>query len=175
MRTGSTTLARWLALELGYKLYSEPHCDIVEVDKPLDSEDNIVVKEIWHHIEGMVGLNDYIKGFDRVIGLVREDIRDCSISIVHFKDLDWKDKHNRYMINEEWIAQNEEEIQRLYSEIKDRNDKIQRICSFNVTYEGIYNTKEDLDRLCSYIGLKELKHSYLLGSEYKLRNNLKLI
>ena len=175
MRTGSTQLAKWLSLELGYKLYSEPHCDIVLVEGPTIGEKDIVVKEIYHHIENLDNLDEYIKSFDKVISLVRTDIRDCSIAIVHFLDLPWDKKHKAYNISDKWIVDNEINIQSLYSEIKDRNDKIVKLCKFGVTYSGVYTTKEDISRICNYLNLKDLKHSHLLGPMYKLRNNVKLV
>lgn len=170
MRCGSTQLSKWLSTELNYKWYNEPHNDVVETEQPQLGENNIVVKEIWHHIHQLPNFKKYISSFDKVIGLIRENIRECAISIQHFRYVSHDKKHSPYYINDEWIINNDSEIQRLYSEIIERNEEIRNNTPFLVTYEGIYESGNDKQKLIDYLAIKNITNFTLLNNDFRLRN-----
>jgi hypothetical protein len=43
------------------------------------------------------------------------------------------------------------------------------------TYEGIYHSKEDIQRIKDYIGIKNTNYEYLLDNKNRLRKKNKLI
>ena len=130
--------------------------------------DNIVVKYLITNIEEEIVI-DY-KNWDKIIGLTREDVRECAISLT--KSLETQEWRKGYNVSEEWVKENETTIQ-YYEEWA--NDKIQSINQIKeielmVTYEGIYNTKEDIQRVKDYIGITSTKYEHLLDNTNRLRN-----
>ena len=165
-RSGGYQLNEWLSLELGYRMIHEP----TKTNESTEG-DNIVVKYLITNIEEEIVI-DY-KNWDKIIGLTREDVRECAISLT--KSLETQEWRKGYNVSEEWVKENETTIQH-YEEWA--NDKIQSINQIKeielmVTYEGIYNTKEDIQRVKDYIGIISTKYEHLLDNTNRLRNRRK--
>ena len=89
---------------------------------------------------------DFIN-WDKIIGLTRIDVRECAIS--QTKAVQTNEWRGGYEVNNEWINQNETDIKHFEEWVNKQNDYLNTIkeIQLNVTYEGIYNTKEDIQRI----------------------------
>ena len=165
-RSGGYQLNEWLALELGYKMIHEP----IYNNKSIEGND-IVVKYNISEIENRTDID--LSNWDKIIGLMREDIRECSIS--HTKAVQRKEWRNGYEVSDEWIIENEIDIQHFEGWINNAINYINGISEIKlrVTYERIYNTKEDIQRIKDYIGITNTKYEHLLDNTNRLRNRNK--
>jgi hypothetical protein len=165
-RSGGYQLNEWLALELGYKMIHEP----IRTNESIEG-DNIVVKYLINEIENRNDID--FSNWDKIIGLTRTDVRECAISQTQA----WQTKKWRsgYEVSDEWIVENEIEIKHFEEWVNKRNDYLNGINEINlrVTYERIYNTKEDIQRIKDYIGITNTKYEHLLDSTNRLRNRSK--
>lgn len=167
-RSGGYQLNEWLALELGYKMIHEP------IITPQSIEgDNIVVKYL---ITEIIDRNDIdFTNWDKIIGLIRMDTYETAISqTVAQEQKKW---HDSYKISDEWIYNNIKLINESQKNIKSNIDYLKAIEEIKmlVSYESIYNTKEDIQRIKDYIGIKNRKYEYLLNNRNRLRKKNKLI
>lgn len=165
-RSGGHQLNEWLALELGYKMIHEPIWNKLDIN-----ENNIVVKYLINEIENRMDI-DFIN-WDKIIGLTRMDVRECAISQTKaVQTNEWRDG---YEVNSEWINQNETDIKHFEEWVNKRNDYLNTIkeIQLQVTYEKIYNTKEDIQRIKDYIGITKTKYEHLLDNTNRLRNRKK--
>jgi hypothetical protein len=163
-RSGGYQLNEWLAMELGYKMVHEPTKNNVHLNRS-----NIVVKYLIEEIEDDKMFD--LKKWDKIIGLVRMDYRECSISFVKAtKTNEW---HKPYQLSDEWISENKKEILDFENQVKELSEKLNRIKEIElfVTYEGIYNTKEDIQKIKNYVGITNARYEYLLDNSKRLRNN----
>ena len=166
-RSGGYQLNLWLSLELGYKMIHEPN----KINESTEG-DNIVVKHLITDIEGE-NVIDY-KKWDKIIGLIREDVRECSISqTVALQKNQWR---VGYEINDEWIKENETTIQYYEGWVNEKIKSVKEIKEIGimVTYESIYYTKEDIRKIKDYIGISNTKYEHLLDNTNRLRNKSKL-
>ena len=165
-RSGGYQLNQWLALELGYKMIHEP----IRTKQSIDG-DNIVVKYLINEIENRMNID--FTNWDKIIGLTRMDVGECAIS--QTKAVQTNEWRNGYDVNNEWINQNKIHIKHFEEQINNRIDCINKIkeIELSVTYERIYNTKEDIQRIKDYIGIKNTKYEHLLDSTNRLRNRNK--
>jgi hypothetical protein len=165
-RSGGYQLNEWLALELGYKMIHEP----IWNNKSIEGND-IVVKYNISEIENITDI-DFIN-WDKIIGLTRTDVRECSIS--HTKAVQRKEWRGGYEVSDEWIIENEIDIKHFEGWINNAIDYMNGIneIDLRVTYERIYNTKEDIQRIKDYIGIRNTKYEHLLDSTNRLRNRSK--
>jgi len=165
-RSGGYQLNEWLALELGYRMIHEPTGRNESV-----SGDNIVVKYLINEIENINNI-DYTK-WDKIIGLTREDVRECAIS--QTRAVQTKEWRNGYEVSDEWIKENEKDIKHFEEWANKGIDYLKTIKEIQllVTYEGIYNTKEDIQRIKDYIGITNTKYEHLLDNTNRLRNRSK--
>jgi len=165
-RSGGYQLNEWLALELGYKMIHEP----IRTNQSIEG-DNIVVKYLINEIENRMDI-DYIN-WDKIIGLTRLDIRECAIS--QTKAVQTNEWRSGYEVSNEWINENKIDINHFEEWVDKRSDYLNTIkeIQLNVTYEGIYNTKEDIQRIKDYIGISNTKYEHLLDSTNRLRNRSK--
>ena len=134
--------------------------------------DNIVVKHLITDIEKENDI-DY-KNWDKIIGLIREDVRECAISqTVAIQKDQWR---VGYEVSDEWIKENEITIQHYEGWVNDKIQAINQIkeISLMVTYEGIYYTKEDIKKIKDYIGISNTKYEHILDNTNRLRNKSKL-
>ena len=162
-RSGGYQLNEWLALELGYKMIHEPIRRNVSIDG-----DNIVVKYLVNEIENRNDI-DYTN-WDKIIGLIREDVRECAISLT--KAAQTKEWRKGYEVSDQWIKENEKDIKHFEEWISKRNDYINNIkeIQLRVTYERIYNAREDIQRIKDYIGITNTKYEHLLDNTNRLRD-----
>jgi hypothetical protein len=161
MRSGGYQLNEWLAKELGYEMIHEP----IRTNQSIEG-DNIVVK-------CLVGEMDIdLTKWDKIIGLTREDIWECAKSSVYAEQT--KKWHIRYEMTNKWIEDNKENIIKKESNIKNEINFIKELngIQLQVTYERIYNTKEDIERIKDYIGIKNTKYEYLLDNRNRLNRVL---
>ena len=168
-RSGGYQLNEWLALELGYKMIHEP----IHNNQSIEGN-NIVVKCVVNEIKNIMDID--LLNWDKIIGLTRTDIRECAISRTKAGQTnDVRKWHYPYEVSSEWIIQNEAEIkknERWASSGIDYINKLNEI-QLRVTYEGIYNTKEDIQRIKDYIGITNTKYEHLLDNTNRLRNRSK--
>ena len=165
-RSGGHQLNEWLALELGYKMIHEP----IRTNQSVEG-DNIVVKYLVNEIENKMDID--FTNWNKIIGLTRMDVRECAISQTRaVQTNEWR---VGYEVSGEWINQNETDIKHFEEWVNKRNDYLNKIkeIQLKVTYEGIYNTKEDIQRIKDYIGITNTKYEHLLDSTNRLRNRSK--
>lgn len=174
-RTGGNVFSKWLSVELNYKWIHEPFHnhfnEFNDIEKVLN-EDNIVVK---------VQINDWSKKytdtkfynfFDKIIGLTRNNLKETSISLL--KAFETKNFTKNYKIDDEWITENENKLNELMVDIEKDFNKIKNISdSLQITYEGIYETKNDIEKIMKYIHLNEMKYYDLINPKNRYRNNIK--
>ena len=165
-RSGGYQLNQWMALELNYKMIHEPIVNKLNING-----DNIVVKCLLNEIKNEKNFD--FKNWDKIIGLTRTDIRECAIS--HIKAVQTNEWRSGYILSDEWILNNIETINQNQGWIESGNNYISNIkeIQLNVTYEGIYNTKEDIQRIKDYIGITNTKYEHLLDNTNRLRNRNK--
>ena len=165
-RSGGYQLNEWLALELGYKMIHEP----IKTNQSIEG-DNIVVKYLINEIENR-NIIDY-ENWDKIIGLIREDVRECAISqTIAIQQSEWR---TGYEVSEEWIKENQKNIKDFEEWVINQIDYLKTIKEIQlmVTYERIYNTKEDIQRIKDYIGITNTKYEHLLDNTNRLRNRNK--
>jgi hypothetical protein len=165
-RSGGYQLNEWLTLELGYKMIHEPIWNKLDVNG-----DNIVVK---YNIGEIIKVSDIdLTNWDKIIGLTRNDTRECAIS--HIKSVQRNDWRRAYEVSDEWIKENEIDIKHFEGWANGGIDYINGIneIDLRVTYERIYNTKEDIQRIKDYIGITNTKYEHLLDNTNRLRNRNK--
>ena len=172
VRSGGHQLNEWLALELGYKMIHEP----VRTNQSVEG-DNIVVKYLINEIENRTDIKDKTKfdfnNWDKIIGLIRNDTMECTLSFVYAGQSN--KYHVGYEITNKYIEDNKENIIKVESIIKNEINIIKELnaIELQVTYEGIYNTKEDIQRIKDYIGITNTKYEHLLDNTNRLRNRRK--
>jgi len=162
-RSGGYQLNKWLSLELNYRMVHEP----IKTKESTEG-DNIVVKHLITDIEEGYVI-DYSK-WDKVIGLIRTNTNECAISqTMSLQKNQWR---VTYDVTDEWIKENETSIKYFEGWADDRIKSIKEIKEIGlmVTYEGIYNTKEDIDRIKNYIGINTVNYEHLLDNTNRLRN-----
>jgi hypothetical protein len=166
-RSGGYQLNQWLALELNCKMIHEPVNNKLNIDG-----DNIVVKCLINEIKNNMDID--FTNWDKIIGLTRKNTIECAIS--HAAAAERNEWRNGYEVTNEWILNNIETINKNQQGIVDQTDYINTIKQIGlmVTYEEIYDTKTDIDRIKKYIGLGDLKYHHLLDNTNRLRNRNKL-
>jgi hypothetical protein len=172
-RTGGNIFSKWLSSELSYKWIHEPfnpNHNMLDKIEHLFSLDNIVVKLITFEWEDYYNLNQITNKFDKIIGLTRDNLFDTAVSFV--KALETNNFTKRYNINDEWIENNRELINTHLNYIKILNDYTKKINnSLQITYEEIYNTKNDIKKVVKYLNMGELKYFDMLDNKNKYKNN----
>ena len=113
-RSGGMSLLNWLGRELGLNSYHEPFNNPI---KPLDilTLDNIIVKDFpFRIVEKGFNVGDVISKFDKVIIHNRGSHRDVAISLSYFEVTNNGNKmHVPYKVDDEWIKENESEIEKM--------------------------------------------------------------
>jgi hypothetical protein len=168
VRTGGKQLSEWVSKELGYHLHHEPETGYV-------GGFNVVVKVLVHsvlnrNLETHSGFDPGM--WDKIITLKRYDTRRAAESFTHAQQTDLY--HQHYSINNKWIEDNEYQIGEDELFIIRSNeiiDKIEFPC-LKLTYEGIYETGEEMTMLKEYLGITEPKYEEMLNGRHKYRNHL---
>ena len=167
-RSGSTTISEWLSLELGYEWINEPF-NVLNDDWKIRHQnslimDKVLVKFIHNHFINENQIDEIIDTFDKVITLTRNNVRDCAISAVHANEV--KNCHDKYRLSEGWLDKNEDEINDEIDKISYNNGVIKNIKpALHITYEGIFDTKEDIVKLKDYLKLGNLQYTDLIDKK----------
>ena len=168
MRSGGYQLNEWLAKELGYKMIHEP----IRRNASIEGN-NIVVKYLVNDIQNRTDID--LENWDKIIGLTREDVRECAKSSVYAEQTNkW---HVQYKMTNEWIEGNKESIIKREFSLKNEINYIKELngIQLQVTYESIYNTNEDIQRIRDYIGITNTKYEHLLDNRNRLKRELLLL
>lgn len=180
-RTGGRILNKWLSLELKHLFLHEPfhfHKESFiktneDLKKTLENN-NIVVKVNYGDWKKMYEDENFFSLFNKIICLTRKDIYDTAIS--YTKALQTNNFTNGYNLNEEWIEKNIEEINKNYVYLEKQMLMTKGIKNtLHITYEGVYETGEDINKIKNYLQITELNHLYLLSKNLKYRNQIKFI
>lgn len=169
LRSGGYNLGEWISKELGLKYVHEPL-------REYKVEDNVVVKHLINNVIEHHSDKEYddidTKSYDKVITLHREDVRKASESMSHAQQTD--SFHSPYVMSEEWVIKNEEDIQRKEVFIGRCNADISKInyADIGVTYEGIYERGDDIKKLKELLGISDSKYESMLDNNRRLRRNL---
>lgn len=169
-RVGGTSFGKWLSLELNYTYIHEPfNQNHKELYKNIDySQNKFVIKLEPEQI-------DLIKTDKKTIGLIRENTMDCAISLLHSLESDkW---HREYNINQNWIDFNKKKLEEIEIQIKNQNTNIKKMNNdILVTYEGIYDTHSDIQKLQEFFNIKNFSYiSGYLNPKMRYRNRNKII
>jgi hypothetical protein len=166
-RSGGYQLNEWLSMELDCKMIHEP----TKTNQSINGDD-IIVKCLISEIKNTKNFD--LNNWDKIIGLVRNDTYNTAISqAIAIQKNVWR---SEYDVSEEWIDENMEQITYFENWIKDEMKYINSIKEIElmVTYEGIYNTKEDIQKIKDYIGINNTKYEHILDNTNRLRNRSKI-
>jgi hypothetical protein len=163
-RCGSTTLCKWLSKEL----------DIVLDERPYDfktfnsiTKSNNVIKKIV--VEEYYPTKEDIVKFDKVVCLTRENSTEASISFIQSKNIDkW---HDQYEITTEWIGENENKILKQIYKYDEMKLRLKEYKVFQTTYEGIYVSKSDINKILNYMDIDSPKYLDMLNYDKKYRKD----
>jgi len=169
-RTGSNNLTHYIANSLHYREIIEPYNerrfwdrDITEFD--IWERDNVVVKMIIG--QGGYWYEDIKLKFDKTVILYRENIKEQAESYAHAANsVDW---HIPYVYTPGNIS--EEDYQKAYTKIGSRVDELKNIDAFQVSYENLYLSGIDKDRLDKHIGITNKSFRFMLDSRNKYRRD----
>lgn len=159
-RSGSTGLLRAIGKSLNSEIIYEPFThDVKNIDKKIDKikkSKNIVVKVVDNDFYN----NQYFKNeqnlfifFDKIIGLTRDSDHEVALSFLIAEKYDsWRKSSKDFDININEIVQSQNYKKKVKNSIKIKQ-KIKSFDIFQVTYEGIYINKNEIDSLEKYLGL----------------------
>lgn len=161
-RSGGRTLGQWIASETGYNFMHEPSNNKMENN----TESDLIVKwkvGEWDNVD-----KSNLK-IDKWIGLYRNDCKEAATS--HLRALQTKEWHVKYGITNEWIKENEKQINELQEWMVSCNSKLKSIPELEliISYEGIYNTGTDIPKLLKYLNIENPKYLHLLDSSNRFR------
>ena len=175
-RTGSTVFTKWLSKELSHYCLIEPFNshNKIEIDKVF-TEKNIVCKLIYQENRGEWFYDKRIKNneellslnWDYIFALTRCNVYDQSISKV-WGDLNQR-WHSNYQITEEWVNLNKKYIEKCYEELLFEQKQMNLINSNQITYEGIYENKSDLLKVCEILNINEMKYFNEISNQKRYR------
>jgi len=174
-RSGGYSLLHWIGSEKKYQTIHEPtmdNGDILSIYKMRllsKNKDNTVVKYLISEIENELDTFDW-SNWDKVIGLIRNDISECAIS--HCWALSSNIWRECYEIPNEWLIENEEEIEEEESRLQKNKEVISNIPQIEllVSYENVYQSGEDIDKLAEYLEIQKINSYSLLDTRNRLRN-----
>jgi hypothetical protein len=172
-RTGGNMFSKWLSSELSYKWIHEPfkpEHNMLDIIEDLFSLDDIVVKLITYEWNNYYDTNKLLEQFDKIICLTRDNIFDSSISLV--KAMEINNFTGRYNVDDKWIEENriliESNLERL---IKSNLYTKEIENSLQITYEGIYETKQDIKKVMDFLNIEKLIYFDMIDPKNKYRNN----
>jgi len=172
-RTGGNVFSKWLSFELSYKWVHEPfniNNNLLDKISYFMELDNVVMKLNPFEWRNYYDDKTLYSSFDKIIGLNREDVLDSSIS--YTKALETNNFTKKYNVDEKWIEDNKEEIYNNLKYLSNLNNFVKEIDnSLQITYEGIYQNKNDIEKVKKYIGINDLKYVDMLSNKNRYRNN----
>ena len=168
-RTGSNNLTHYIANSFHYREFIEPYheerfwdTDLTEFD--IWERDNVVVKMMFG--QGGYWYNNIKDKFDKVIILYRENTKEQAESYAYAtKGKDW---HSPYIYEPSKVT--EEEYQETYKMFS-RKKEIDALEGFKISYENLYTTGIDKDRLDQYLGITTKSFRFLLDNKNKYRKS----
>lgn len=166
--------------EFNYQMYHEPFGNNEnslmnkDINRKLLVNENIIVKYFPFNIVSR-GFNivDVISKFDKVIIHHRDNHKDVAISLTYIQENGSDKIHKVHEINDEWLKNNEDKIEKMIFDTKEMFDTIQNIKNENylkTTYDGIYNDKSDVPKLLKFLNITNSKHLDILDNRHRLRN-----
>lgn len=173
-RSGGMSLLDWIARELSLLSFHEP----------FESQNPEIIKKVWESshmitkvfpdnlIKFGVDVEKLLSTFDKVIVHRRLDKLDTAISNAHFDEDSHINAHETYTLDDDWAERNKDKVERelkILVELHKGLDKFEGI-GISTTYEGVYNTGKDVERLKEYLNINEPKHLNVLDSKRRLRN-----
>ena len=169
-RTGSTVLAHYIANSFHSRAIIEPYHeqrfwdkDLVESD--IWNKDNVVVKMMFG--QGGYWYKDIKDKFNKVVVLYRENAKEQAESYIHAKkSIDW---HIPYIYDPS--STTEEEYNEAYTAFKDRIEEVDTINDFKISYEDLYISGKDKDRLNQHLGITNKSFEFMLDSRNKYRQS----
>ncbi len=176
-RTGGFSLLSWISRELNHTSYHEPLLSPNHAETYPDvwyRPDAVVKEDITHLLDNGVDIFRFIQSFNRVIFHVRTDLEDLAISWA--RQLATGESHLVYQMNEQWISAHAAEI----AQAKARAVRLQKIilaqkhlCPIpfmTTSYEGIYTTRQDVPKLCQFLGITDPQWLDSIDPARRLRN-----
>jgi hypothetical protein len=163
-RTGGTRFCEWINKELN-RIY---------IHEPFNKTHNSIYKNInFLTDEYVIKLEpedlDKIPGDKITIGLIRENVYDCAIS--HFKAIQTNRWHCPYKVDDDWLKKNKLKLEQLSKKITIQNFKMKQLkLNSIVSYEGLYETGEDIKKIQNLLNIKIPKHTYLMNKSFRYRN-----
>jgi len=162
-RSGGYQMGSWISRELGLSFVHEPMINNLNEDG-----DNVVTKYLITEWEVYNKTPQY--KYDKIIGLIREGDRDCAISQCWAERMNqWR---NYYQIPNEWLIENESYINEMERWVRNKRESLLNIYGLDliVSYEGIYNRRDDIQKLLEYLEIKTPKYLHMLNPNLRLRD-----
>jgi hypothetical protein len=180
-RSGGMSLLQYIKYELGYEEYHEPFfgngngLTEEQINRELFLKDNIIVKDFpFRIVEKGFNVGDVISKFDKVIIHNRGNHRDVAISLVYFEVTNNGNKmHVPYKLDNEWIKDNEDIIEKKIIETKEMYNSLEVIKNDKcliTTYDGIYNDKTDIPKLLKFLNIYDAYYLDILDNRHRLQN-----
>lgn len=141
-RSGSYTLANWLAKEINATLFIDPTVEV--------KSNHCVVRSI--------NIAEDLATYDCVIVHSRKNTKDTAISMAYFRENPDYDPHTTYTITDQWISDNYQLIKELDAEFKAYNDVlngIERDDLIHTTYERCYVGNASIEAIAELIGMNK--------------------
>ena len=189
-RTGSTVFSKWLSKELNFQWINEPfNRENPDSKKEIHDSfhnDNIVAKLIyeigrgeWFYDKKIYDIRHLFSlNWDHIFILTRDDVSDQAISNAWAGiNRKW---HVNYQLNDSWINQNKRIIEKYLNQLEIDKKFLKSIKHQQITYEGIYQNKTDIEKICHILNIENLKYVSDLSNKNryrgsKLEKNTKLI
>lgn len=159
-RSGGYNLGMWLSKELNCPFVHEPVRNRLS-----ESGMRIVTKYLITEWEERPSLYRYTTK----IGLIREDSRECAISQLWAEDNgEWR---RGYGIPNGWIEENEARIEDKIQWVNEKRNAVLNLKGLDmvVSYEGIYNRGDGIQRISNWLNIGIPKWGHMLDSSNRLR------
>jgi len=168
-RVGGTEFSKWLAMELNLSYIHEPFNLGWRKEKEDISGEDILVKTgplNWYEIKDL--------NWDYKIGVIRTNTKDCAISLTRSEERnEW---HVEYSITNKWLQQNTQRINGNESHVIKTNKQVtDNDDLFQITYENIYQTGQDLLRIKEHFNLNNFQFTHHLDQINRYRKDVKLL
>lgn len=168
-RCGGQTLGNWLSTELNCPFIHEPHNEVHNTDearKQVYELNNVVVKMVINEWKDETDVTTLIDKFDKVIGLIRNDIDESAISMAYSLDVD--SYNTSYSVTDGWIKQNQNKINQQKVYLTTNNQLVTSLPIMQVVYENIFINTSDILKIVDYLCV-EPTHQHMLDSKFRYR------
>jgi hypothetical protein len=163
-RYGGTTFGNWLSKEFNVRYIHEP---FNKNHNSIYKNVNLLTNKYVVKLEPE-DLNK-IPGDKITIGLIRENTYECAIS--NLKALQTNRWHSPYNVDDNWLKKNEIQLKELSKNIAIQNFKMKELkLNILVSYEGLYETREDIKKIQNLLNIKTPKYLELMDNSLKYRN-----